>query len=111
VAIPLFEPGIERSPLGWSMNAQVNAVRFLLAGLAIALLGGRMRAARRRAEANAVEAERALQAEEAQREWLRVTLQSIADGVIATDAQGLVTGLNPVAERLTGWTAAEAKGH
>ncbi len=43
-----------------------------------------------------------------QREWLRVTLQSIGDAVITTDAEGRVTSLNPVAEELTGWTMAEA---
>lgn len=41
---------------------------------------------------------------------LAITLSSIGDGVIATDALGCVTFLNPEAERLTGWTEAEAKG-
>jgi PAS domain S-box-containing protein len=41
-------------------------------------------------------------------EELRVTLNSIADAVITTDARGAVDFLNPVAETLTGWTAAEA---
>ena len=45
-----------------------------------------------------------------QREWLRVTLSSIGDGVITTDTNGSVTFLNPVAESLTGWTLAEAVG-
>ena len=39
---------------------------------------------------------------------LKVTLASIGDAVIATDAQGCVLHMNPVAERLTGWTEAEA---
>ncbi len=39
---------------------------------------------------------------------LSVTLQSIGDAVIATDADGRVTILNPLAEKLTGWTQAEA---
>ncbi len=43
-----------------------------------------------------------------QREWLQVTLQSIGDAVITTDAVGKVTSLNPVAEELTGWKMAEA---
>jgi len=45
-----------------------------------------------------------------QREWLRVTLDSIGDAVIATDTDGRVTFLNHVAEALTGWTGAEASG-
>jgi PAS domain S-box-containing protein len=43
-------------------------------------------------------------------EWFRVTLSSIGDGVIATDDQGRVSFLNPVAERLTGTSLAQAKG-
>ena len=43
-------------------------------------------------------------------EWFRVTLSSIGDGVIATDNQGVVSFLNPVAERLTGMTLAQARG-
>ena len=46
----------------------------------------------------------------AQHELLRVTLQSISDAVITTDAQGEITWMNPVAERMTGWLAAEALG-
>ncbi len=45
-----------------------------------------------------------------QREWLQVTLQSIGDAVLTTDAAGKVTSLNPVAEELTGWKMAEALG-
>jgi len=45
-----------------------------------------------------------------EKEWLRVTLESIGDGVISTDANEVVTFINPVAEALTGWSAAEALG-
>ncbi len=41
---------------------------------------------------------------------LRTTLRSIGDAVLATDADGRVTFLNAVAERLTGWSLAEASG-
>lgn len=43
-------------------------------------------------------------------ELLRTTLTSIGDGVIATDAAGRITHLNPVAERLTGCTLDDARG-
>ncbi len=39
-----------------------------------------------------------------------VTLQSIGDAVLATDAVGRITFLNRVAESLTGWRSDEAKG-
>jgi PAS domain S-box-containing protein len=45
-----------------------------------------------------------------QRERLRVTLASIGDAVITTDASGNVTYLNAVAEHLTGWPLGEAAG-
>jgi PAS domain S-box-containing protein len=43
-------------------------------------------------------------------EQLAVTLHSIGDGVITTDARALVTSLNPLAEQLTGWTLEQAQG-
>ncbi|NLI79134.1 MAG: PAS domain-containing protein [Candidatus Riflebacteria bacterium] len=43
-------------------------------------------------------------------ESLRITLNSIGDAVIATDAQGVITRLNPVAEVMTGWPRHEAVG-
>jgi PAS domain S-box-containing protein len=41
---------------------------------------------------------------------LAITLSSIGDAVISTDAQACITLLNPVAEDLTGWTSAQALG-
>ncbi len=45
-----------------------------------------------------------------QREALRVTLFSIGDGVITTDARGRVHTLNGMAEKLTGWSNLDAAG-
>jgi hypothetical protein len=42
--------------------------------------------------------------------WLRTTLDSLSDAVIATDAAGCVCYLNHTAAALTGWTQAEALG-
>jgi PAS domain S-box-containing protein len=44
------------------------------------------------------------------REWLRVTLTSIGDAVIAADTRGVVTFLNPVAATLTGWSVEQGEG-
>ncbi|WP_081662716.1 EAL domain-containing protein [Thermithiobacillus tepidarius DSM 3134] len=57
-------------------------------------------------------ARRTASAEEAlfqEKELAEVTLHSIGDAVITTDAGGRVDYLNPVAEQLTGWTAQEAR--
>ena len=54
-----------------------------------------------------------LAAERARREALeetRATLYGIGDGVIATDHEGRVTRVNPVAEKLTGWRESDAHG-
>ncbi len=44
----------------------------------------------------------------AEQELLAVTLRSIREGCITTDNDGHIVTLNPVAERLTGWTEKEA---
>ena len=45
-----------------------------------------------------------------QREWFETTLESIGDAVIATDVNGSVVFMNPIAEHLTGWRLDEARG-
>ncbi|UCF75365.1 MAG: EAL domain-containing protein [Betaproteobacteria bacterium] len=69
----------------------------LLAGAVIALLVIRVVAA---TEANL----------EHEKELAEVTLHSIVDGVITTDASGRVDYLNPVAERYLGWSTQDAHG-
>ena len=71
----------------------------------------RMRAvALRNAQSILLARKRAEEALRKQSEWLRITLASIGDAVISTDAEGQVTFLNGVAETLTGWTHGEAIG-
>jgi diguanylate cyclase (GGDEF)-like protein/PAS domain S-box-containing protein len=47
---------------------------------------------------------------EHEKELAQVTLHSIGDGVITTDAAGYVEYLNPVAEQHTGWQSSDARG-
>jgi diguanylate cyclase (GGDEF)-like protein/PAS domain S-box-containing protein len=56
------------------------------------------------------ERKRAEQAIYAEKDRAHVTLQSIGDAVITTDARALIDYLNPVAERLTGFSIDEARG-
>jgi PAS domain S-box-containing protein len=85
-----------RGQLEMSASHAVGVVAYLFTTTLIIAIGE----AARRAHARASE----------RGEVLRVTLASIGDAVITTDVQGNVTYLNVVAESLTGWTLAEARG-
>ncbi|HEX4824921.1 MAG TPA: PAS domain S-box protein [Candidatus Polarisedimenticolaceae bacterium] len=80
-------------------NAVATALGLVLVGLVL-LLSNRNVAIRRRAATEKFE----------EHEKLRTTLASIGDAVITTDTDGRVTELNRVAETLTGWPSAGAKG-
>ena len=71
-----------------------------------------LRARRRQYEVrdSLAERQRTEEAIRVERERLRITLASIGDAVISTDAEGRVHFLNGVAEALTGWPQAEAAG-
>jgi PAS domain S-box-containing protein len=55
-------------------------------------------------------AERRAQDLQDSHEWLDTTLHSIGDAVIATDVKGMLQFMNPIAEKVTGWTREEAQG-
>jgi PAS domain S-box-containing protein len=76
---------------------------FLLASTMISFLAESLHRITRKAQ----EGERR---EHQQSEEFRVTLESIGDAVIATDAEGRITFVNRVAEALTGWTHKEVLG-
>lgn len=87
--------------------AATTAVRLACMFVTLGGVLGSLMDSRNRARSRAEVAERNLRASE---EWLRVTLRSIGDGVIATDEAGRVAFMNLSAEKLTGWTSAEAIG-
>jgi PAS domain S-box-containing protein len=78
------------------LNGGLQLGVFVMVALFIDLLA----AARTRAENEVLKNE----------QWLTTTLRSIGDAVIATDAEGRVSFMNPVAQALTGWTQKEAQG-
>ncbi len=74
-----------------------GALMFAVLGVVITLLIDRTRVAQRESDIQA----RALRLRE---EWLRVTLRSIGDAVVATGLDGRITLINTVACELTGWS-------
>jgi diguanylate cyclase (GGDEF)-like protein/PAS domain S-box-containing protein len=101
IAVPLFDR--TRRPLGHLAVMSTSPVHDDVPAQSIL----KIFAARAAAEIERKLTEEALAQE---KELAQVTLASIGDGVIRTDATGAVDYLNPVAERLTGWSADEACG-
>lgn len=90
---------------------------YCAAALCIGGIASALRASRERAQALASEVlsreaglERARAELAAERDRMQITLQAIADAVIATDAKANVTFVNDCAVALTGWPAPEAVG-
>jgi diguanylate cyclase (GGDEF)-like protein/PAS domain S-box-containing protein len=92
-----------------SVSHLLNSVGLLALGMTVFSLAAIRRdlAARDRVEALLRDSEAALFQE---KEWAQVTLHSIGDAVITTDAKGQILYFNPVAEALTGWLHQEAYG-
>jgi PAS domain S-box-containing protein len=83
------------------------AVLLLVAAIALLTVATRQR---EREQAGRDAAEAAARASQESEARLVVTLASIGDGVITTDERGRVTMVNAVAQNLTGWSDAEARG-
>lgn len=84
---------------GWASAGIEDALRLVIFLLVAILIGSLFS-----------ERHRVTQELHDQREWLKVMLTSIGDAVVATDRNGQVTFINPVAERMTGWSSKEASG-
>ncbi len=105
----LADPGAPRQHLLPFRDPSLPALTWLMAQMTPTRIGRRSRYLEWKGSdvSRLKNAELAL---EAQGEWLRTTLASIGDGVIATDVSGTVTFINQVAERLTGYGVEEALG-
>lgn len=93
-------------------EAQLRTRRLLLAanGIAVLVLMGLLAGAFALISSQLRETRQTQRALADSEESLATTLQSIGDAVLATDTEGRVTRMNPVAERLTGWTLEMARG-
>lgn len=90
---------------------QLSAAALLgIALAAIAWLMRRIVALNRSLAADNTARRAAEQAARSSEKDLQITLDSIGDGVIATDTDDCITRINPVASQLTGWSAADAFG-
>ncbi|MEI6512555.1 MAG: PAS domain S-box protein [bacterium] len=89
-------------------SIRLNAIMATLLLAVVAILSFYFRERREYFIRSISEASKTLQQKE---EDLSLTLRSIGDAVISTDAQGRVIRMNPTAEELTGWVHSEAVGH
>lgn len=93
----------------WFVNVSVVVLCVVIGGV-LSILGRRQVLNLSRAFNSALDAAETNAAEaRAQKEWAHTILHSIGDAVIATDVDGAITFMNPVAETLTGWTLPEAR--
>jgi two-component system sensor kinase FixL len=89
---------------GWSSLPEiVSSLAFVSVGLGLAWFGDRLKRSRREAEARALD----LTAQEAH---LRSILDTVPDAMIVIDEHGIMSSFSKAAERLFGYTPAEAIG-
>jgi len=110
-----LNPAVHFGPLGIQDSVQLGlygAAALCIGGIASALRASGERAQLLAQEVLARESglEKTRAELAAERDRSHVTLQAIAEAVIATDAQGNVTFVNDCAAALTGWPADEAAG-
>ena len=90
--------------------AALDLTLFCAVGLSIIVVGGGRRPDRARRGPEGTARQWGQSGRRDGGERLRATLDCIGDGVLVADAGGRVATLNPVAERLLGWSSAEAEG-
>ena len=102
IALYLFIPPVFSLAIP-NVTVAGQLVVFLLSSVFISLLAESLHQATRKAEESEA-------SEREQHAQFRITLASIGDGVIVTDARGCVTFMNQVAEALTGWSLDDGRG-
>ena len=94
--------------LKWPLGAVGGLLLLLMGGYLI--LRSQVKIRTRELQNEIAEHKRTEAALRESQEYLRTILNSIGDAVIATDTVGHITGMNPVAESLTGWPDDQALG-
>jgi len=107
-SVPVYDSGVAVARLEVRQSARDLALGTAIAAVIGLLLAAATYAALRIIPLRALR--RATDDLRDEKERAEVTLHSIGDAVITTDAGAHVEYLNPVAEQLTGWSTAEAKG-